>query len=190
MDIKGGILIRDTAGRLNCGDIGPAISKEQLAAAEAKGKPILFNCATGLFSLGHLARELPHIIRNLPTRFSDQDKDAGRYSQAEQVTWEVLGMLDDFFVFGVDKYERFIAAKLLLESFLANGLCLDHPDFPRHSDPAKDLHGVGMKLNKGLEKLFREEYGLQLEGSRWVPKQIDELVSEARTLGRSLGVLE
>ena len=90
----------------------------------------------------------------------------------------------------MDKYERFIAAKLLLESFLANGLCLDHPDFPRDSDPAKDLHGVGMKLNKGLEKLFREEYGLQLEGSRWVPKEIDELVSEARTLGRSLGILE
>jgi UTP--glucose-1-phosphate uridylyltransferase len=190
VDIKGGILIRDTAGRLNCGDIGPAISKEQLAGAESQGKPILFNCATGLFSLGHLARELPNIIRNLPTRFSDQDKDAGRYSQAEQVTWEVLGMLDDFFVFGVDKYERFIAAKLLLESFLANGLCLDHPDFPRAPDPAKDLHGVGMKLNKGLEKLFREEYGLQLEGSRWVPKKIDELLSEARTLGRSLGVLE
>ena len=76
VDIKGGILIRDTGGHLNCGDIGPAISKEQLAGAEAQGKPILFNCATGLFSLAHLARELPNIIRNLPTRFSDQDKDA------------------------------------------------------------------------------------------------------------------
>ena len=34
--------------------------------------------------------------QNLPVRFSDQDKDAGRYSQAEQVTWEIIGMLEDF----------------------------------------------------------------------------------------------
>ena len=38
VDIKGGILIRDTRGRLNCGDIGPAISKEQVARAENAGK--------------------------------------------------------------------------------------------------------------------------------------------------------
>ncbi len=190
VDIKGGILIRDTRGRLNCGDIGPAISKEQVARAENAGKPILFNCATGLFNLDYLTRELSGIIRNLPTRFSDQDKDAGRYSQAEQVTWEVIGMLEDFFIFGVDKYERFIAAKLLLESFLANGLHLEHPQFPGDPDPAKDLQTVGRKLNRGLEKLFLEEYGLRQEGKQWIPKSFEELQEEARLLGRNLGVLE
>jgi UTP--glucose-1-phosphate uridylyltransferase len=189
VDIKGGLLIRDTRGRMNCGDIGPAISKDQVARAEDAGKPILFNCATGLFNLDYLTRELPGIIRNLPTRFSDQDKDAGRYSQAEQVTWEVIGMLENFFIFGVDKYERFIAAKLLLENFLANGLNLEHPQFPNDPDPAKDLQTVGRKLNRGLEKLFLEEYGLRQEGKRWIPKGFEELQEEARFLGRNLGVL-
>ena len=147
VDIKGGILIRDTRGHLNCGDIGPAISKEELKAAENRGKPILFNCATGLFNLRKLTRALPGIIRDLPTRFSDQDKDAGRYSQAEQVTWEVIGMLDDFFVLGVDKYERFIAAKLLLESFLANGLCKNHSD--------ADLHTVGNQTAPGTREALQ-----------------------------------
>lgn len=190
VDIKGGILIKDTRGRLNCGDIGPAISKSELAAAEERGKPILFNCATGLFNLKHLKSELPRIIRDLPTRFSDQDKDAGRYSQAEQVTWEVIGMLKDFFVFGVDKYERFIAAKLLLESFLASGLSLDHPDFPRHEDPAKDLYTVGKKLHTGLERLLREEYGMKLEGEQWRPKSVAELKTDAKRLGKDLGVID
>jgi UDP-N-acetylglucosamine pyrophosphorylase len=190
VDIKGGILIRDTRGRLNCGDIGPAISKTELSQAEEAGKAILFNCATGLFNLDYLTRELPGIIRNLPTRFSDQDKDAGRYSQAEQVTWEVIGMLEDFFIFGVDKYERFIAAKLLLESFLANGLNLEHPQFPSDPDPARDLQTVGRKLNRGLEKLFLEEYGMRQEGKRWIPKDYSELKEEARLLGRNLGVLK
>ncbi len=190
VDIKGGILIRDTRGSLNCGDIGPAISKEDVAAAESNGKPILFNCATGLFNLNYLSKQLPHIIHNLPTRFSDQDKDAGLYSQAEQVTWEVIGMLNDFFIFGVDKYERFIAAKLLLESFLANGIALDHPDFPRNPDPAKDIYTIGRKLQTGLEKLFREEYGLKREGTKWKPKSVEELKKEARELGRKLGVLK
>ena len=189
VDIKGGILIRDTRGQLNCGDIGPAISKEDVAKAEEAGKPILFNCATGLFNLDYLVAELPGIIRNLPTRFSDQDKDAGLYSQAEQVTWEVIGMLNDFFIFGVDKYERFIAAKLLLESFLANGIALDHPEFPRDPDPAKDLKTIGLKLNRGLEKLFDQEYGLKLEGNKWKPKSAAELRDEARLLGKNLGVL-
>ncbi len=99
-------------------------------------------------------------------------------------------MLENSFVFGVDKYERFIAAKLLLESFLANGLCLDHPDFARDDDPAKDLHTVGTKLNRGLEKPFREEYGLKLENGRWTPKSLEELRTEARQLGKILGVIE
>ena len=28
-------------------------------------------------------------------RFSDQNKDAGHYSQAEQVTWEVIALMED-----------------------------------------------------------------------------------------------
>ena len=54
-------------------------------------------------------------------RFTDQDKDAGRYSQAEQVTWEVAGILPAFLSFAVDKYDRFIAAKLFAETLLTSG---------------------------------------------------------------------
>ncbi|TVQ24254.1 MAG: hypothetical protein EA382_08740, partial [Spirochaetaceae bacterium] len=54
VDVKGGILVRDTDGRLSCADIGPAVSKEDVRSAEQSGKPILFNAATGLFDLSFL----------------------------------------------------------------------------------------------------------------------------------------
>ncbi|MEE8440727.1 MAG: UTP--glucose-1-phosphate uridylyltransferase, partial [Spirochaetia bacterium] len=91
VDVKGGILVRDQHGHLSCADIGPAISREEVAKAESAGKPILFNAATGLFDLDFLIPNLERIANELPMRFTDQVKDAGRYSQAEQVTWEVLG---------------------------------------------------------------------------------------------------
>lgn len=171
VDVKGGILVRDDAGRLTCADIGPAVSKEEVAAAEAAGKPILFNAASGLFSLEFLVANLDRIQRELPTRFTDQNKDAGRYSQAEQVTWEVLGMLDDFVVFSVEKWDRLLAAKLLLETLMTSGVRLDDPAYPTSDDPAADLRGTARRLHAGLTKKLREEYGMRLDGNRWVPAE-------------------
>lgn len=175
VDIKGGILIKDQYNRLNCADIGPAISAADVLAAESSGKRILFNCATGLFDLEYLVNNLDSIINNLPVRFSDQDKDAGLYSQAEQVTWEVIGILDDFLIFGVDKYQRFLAAKLVLENLMASGVALENPEYPTDERSEKDLRGIAQHLNTGLRERLATVYGMKLENGHWIPKKIEEL---------------
>lgn len=159
VDVKGGILIEDMNRGLTCGDIGPAVSKSYVEQTERAGTAILFNCATGLFDLDWLDAHIDRIESELPLRLSDQDKDAGRYSQAEQVTWEVIGMIDNPMIFAVDKYRRFLAAKLLSESFMTNGVHLDEPDFPTDENPEKDLKGTAKKLNAGLGQLLTEVYG-------------------------------
>ncbi len=176
VDIKGGILIRDQNGNLNCADIGPAVSREEVDRQEASGKKILYNCATGLFNLQYITENLDHIVKNLPMRFSDQEKDAGAYSQAEQVTWEIIGMIDRPLILGVNKYQRYLAAKLLLESFMTSGLLLDEPDFPSHEDPAKDFRGTARNLYAGLKENLNEIYGMRLEGGRWSPVSVGGII--------------
>ncbi|WP_455383507.1 UTP--glucose-1-phosphate uridylyltransferase [Salinispira pacifica] len=175
VDVKGGILVRDRNAGLTCADIGPAVSTEEMLRAEESGTGILFNCATGLFDLSYLVSHIDHIIENLPTRFSDQNKDAGRYSQAEQVTWEIVGMLDNFLVFGVNKWNRFLAAKLLLETLMTSGVKLDDDRYPRSENPAEDLHGTAEKLHHGLAGRLEGVYGMRQERGRWVPLSPGEL---------------
>jgi UDP-N-acetylglucosamine pyrophosphorylase len=180
VDIKGGILIYDQRHRLNCADIGPAISPAEVLAAESSGKSILFNCATGLFDLEYLVNHLESISENLPMRISDQNKDAGRYAQAEQVTWEIIGMLENFIIFGVTKYKRFLAAKLVLEGLMASGAGLSHPQYPTDPDPKNNLKAIAVKLNQGLENRLQTVYGLQKEGNRWAPKTSAALTAAFR----------
>jgi len=177
VDVKGGILIIDRQNRLNCADIGAAISKEEVLRAEQTGKKILFNCAIGLFSLDYLVNNLERIIDNLPMRFSDQNKDAGKYSQAEQVTWEIIAMMDNPVIFGVDKYDRFLAAKLLVECLMTSGVGLDNPAYPTDSNPENDLKAVALKLHEGLNKKLATVYGMKQEDGCWQPKSCEELKS-------------
>ncbi|HUX13077.1 MAG TPA: UTP--glucose-1-phosphate uridylyltransferase [Spirochaetia bacterium] len=169
VDVKGGILVRDRHSGLTCADIGPAISTEEMLNAEASGSGILFNCATGLFDLDYLMANIDRIVDEIPTRFSDQSKDAGNYSQAEQVTWEIIGMLDNFLVFGVKKWNRFLAAKLLVETLMTSGVKIDHPDYPRSARAAEDLHGTAERLHAGLVGRLENVYGMQLNAGRWQP---------------------
>ncbi len=178
VDVKGGILVRDQRDRLNAADLGAAISAEEVFTQEKAGKRILFNCATGLFNLDYLVPNLEYVVEHLPMRFSDQDKDAGKYSQAEQVTWEIVGILDDFLVFGVDKYDRFLAAKMLLETLMTSGLKLDDPAYPTDEQPEKDLRGTARKLHDGLGRKLRGEYGMELRQGRWQPKSVGQLRAE------------
>lgn len=177
VDIKGGILIRQTDGTLNCVDLGPAISKEEIEKQEKSNIPVLFNCATGIFNLEYLVNHLDMIIDTLPVRFSDQNKDAGVYSQAEQITWEVMGILDDFLVFGVDKYDRFLAAKMLIEGIMTSGIKLNDPNFPsgRENDSLKN---TAQKLYNGLSNKLTTDYGLELVKGEWVPKSPKALKAE------------
>ena len=171
VDVKGGILVQDRSGVLTCGDIGPAVSKDEVFRAEAAGTSVLFNCATGLFDLQRLVDDLDRINRDLPVRFSDQDKDAGRYSQAEQVTWEVIGMLDRPLILGVDKYRRFLAAKLLSETLMTSGVALDSPEYPSNPDPSKDLRGTAEQLHGGLIEALERSYGFRVDenGAKPIP---------------------
>ncbi len=170
VDIKGGILVRDQADKLNAADIGPAISKQEVQRAEASGTPILFNCASGIFDIEYISRNLDYISKQLPTRFSDQDKDAGRYSQAEQITWEIIGMMDDPLILGVHKYDRFLASKLLLENLMTSGISLESENYP------SQLRPLAEKLHDGLKRALAGPYGLTLKNGRWMPKSLEELV--------------
>jgi hypothetical protein len=86
-------------------------------------------------------------------------------------------MLDNPLILGVNKYERYLAAKLLLESFMTSGLLLDEPDFPSHEDPAKDFKGTAENLHKGLKGNLDSSYAMKLEGERWTPLQADIIIN-------------
>ncbi len=164
VDVKGGILVETAEGGRTVADIGPAISFEEVRRLEAEGSSILFNCATGLFDLDWLVPRIEDIGRRLPVRFSDQDKDSGRYSQAEQVTWEVTSLLPSFLAFAVDKYDRFIAAKLLAETLITSGAGAGDPRIPAELAATQGL------LRAGLERKLAGPYGLELRGGRWEAK--------------------
>ena len=167
VDVKGGILIRERNGRLTCGDIGRAVSNEFVKKNEDAGIPILFNCATGLFNLEYLVENLERIIDNLPIRLSNQNKDIGQYSQAEQITWEVIGLLDNLMIFAVEKYERFIASKQLMDNMLASDLECCRNYLAEHED--SDFVRAVRSVQKGLVWNLKAQYGLELKDGRWIP---------------------
>ena len=167
VDIKGGILVRGNDGRLTCVDIGPAIGFDEIVDAETAGKSVLFNCATGVFNLEMLVESLDRIIAELPIRLSDQDKDVGRYAQAEQITWEVIGLLDNPLIFAARKYDRFLAAKLLVENLLTSGIHLDANVFVESDDRLRALRILGRNLNEGLVRRLAGVYGLRYGSAGW-----------------------
>jgi hypothetical protein len=161
VDVKGGILVTTKAGRRTVADLGQAIPFEEAARLESSGQHILFNCATGLFDLAALVPALDRIAKSLPVRLSDQDKDAGKYSQAEQSTWEVVGLLESSLGFAVEKKERFLAAKLLAETVMGSGN-MDTQAFP------EDLKASARTLRSGLAMTLEGPCGLKLADGRWI----------------------
>ena len=172
LDVKGGVLYRQTDGKLNCADIGVAIDREKVIAAERSGTPILFNCATGLFDLAMLNKNLQHIVEKLPIRISEQDKDIGRYAQVEQITWEVIGLLEHPLIYGVEKSQRFLAAKLLLDCFLTSGLLGEDENF---SGALAEFASVSRGLNQGLGRLMEGPLAYRKELNQWVPRSRTEI---------------
>lgn len=161
-DVKGGVLVVDNNNRLNCADLGVAVSKDDVLQAEKDEKTILFNCATGYFNLEYLIKNLDRIIKELPIRFSRQNKDIGEYFQAEQVTWEVLTLLDDFLILAVNKYDRFLASKLLIENLVTCGMVNEIKD--------DILKKNAELLNNGLTGLLENKFNLQLDNGQWRTK--------------------
>jgi len=153
LDIKGGVLVQTKENRLTNRDLGSALSSEELSQWEKRGKEVFFNCATGLFSLSFLRENIDFIINELPLRISKQDKDIGQYLQAEQVTWEVMDLLDNPLIFAVNKYKRFLSAKIIMETFLTSGLNLDQKEWDKNEGTI-DLKAQAEKLHKGLAEIL------------------------------------
>ena len=130
VDIKGGVLLRPkqnkTCEKLNCFDVGVGVDKDIFQVAEQEGKDLLFNCAIGYFDLGALLKQIDRIIDKLPLRVSEQNKDQGHYWQVEQITWEVIGLMDSVLIGAVCKEEHFLAAKLQLEALVNTGYRIEH----------------------------------------------------------------
>jgi UTP--glucose-1-phosphate uridylyltransferase len=150
MDVKGGVLVQNERGVLSTKDLGVSISHEAADNQEKSGGPVLFNCATGLFDLSYLNQNLERIIAHLPLRISKQDKDIGQYLQAEQVTWEVMELMEDVMIFGIDKSHRFLSAKLLMETFLTSGLYLEDVRW-QLSDRSQTIQKQALKNHQGLK---------------------------------------
>jgi UDP-N-acetylglucosamine pyrophosphorylase len=172
IDIKGGVLLKqDKSRQLTCRDIGVGISREDVASAEQEGKPILFNCATGLFNLEYLDRHLERIIKELPLRVSEQNKDAGRYAQAEQVTWEIIDLMEHPTIIAVEKQERFLAAKLLSESIMTTRASEFAPKLLEKRSEYQQFCDVSIKLETGFNRLMRDVYRMELNHDRWETKR-------------------
>ena len=178
IDIKGGILVRNSKGSLTCKDIGAAISSEEVRKAEDSGKPILFNCATGLFNLTYLTEHLDCIINNLPLRVSEQHKDAGEYAQAEQITWEIIGLMEHPTIIAVRKQDRFLAAKLLSESIMTTEASLFVPRLLKEHPYYHDFCDFSLTLEKGFHRLMKKSYGMTLQNDRWDPIALNTIIDK------------
>ncbi|WP_304222307.1 UTP--glucose-1-phosphate uridylyltransferase [Gracilinema caldarium] len=175
VDVKGGILVQEPEGSLTVGEIGQRIKADTVKEEEAQGAHVLFNCATGLFNLDYLVNNLETIPDRLPIRVSDQDKEAGKYAQAEQTTWEILGLMKQPEIIAVRKNRRFIAAKMLLETFLASprGVLIDHS-----AEVESSLTETSRLLRKGLQDLLAQEYGFVSVQGRYEPRPVAVLKEE------------
>lgn len=158
LDVKGGVLVKE-GGNLSVRDIGQSISWEEIHAAEERGGRAVFNCATGLFDLDYLVPRLDEIARRLPLHVTDQNKESGLYAQAEQTTWEVLGLLDEPLILTVPRPKRFLPAKMLLETLMAS------PRTARLKDNEaipKAVREDGERLRLAMKALLEEKCALKI----------------------------
>lgn len=176
VDVKGGILVKNSEGHLVCADIGAAIETEAVSQAEKNGSEILFNCATGLFSLQYLASNIDYISSNIPIRISEQNKDSGKYAQAEQITWEILGLINHPLIISVSKQKRFLAAKLLSEMLITSQADILTPKLMSHNKSYEDFCILSCEMQSGLYTLLETVYGLQQKGGIWQPIPVEELI--------------
>ncbi len=159
VDIKGGVLLREKFnGKLNCFDIGAGVDKEIFNIAQQKGKELLFNCAISYFDLEALLAKLDYIIAHLPLRISEQNKDKGHYWQVEQITWEVIGLLDSVLIAAVRKEEHFLATKLQLEAFVNTGYRLAQ----YKDDALQELRQLAKHFATGYNRVLQRDCDFQM----------------------------
>lgn len=162
-DVKGGILAIRSDSHLDCAELGASMSLDDVKNLEKLGQASLFNCATGLFCLKTLNENIPMISQKLPVRITNQNKDSGLYSQGEQLAWEVLGLLDNYIINAVKKQDRFLSAKVFLETLIASAV-LDSSKIKWKNDGMKK---AALELEEGLKAVLKREYGLHQKNGIW-----------------------
>ena len=170
VDVKGGVLLRPRPndagggpaqpGRLNCFDIGVGVDKQIFDLAQQQGRQLLFNCAIGYFDLAALLGKMDQIIAELPLRISEQNKDRGHYWQVEQVSWEVIGLLDSVLIGAVRKEDHFLAAKLQLETFLNTAYGLERYE---NQSELQEFARIARSLSVGYAKVLQRDCEYRLE---------------------------
>ncbi|WKC81266.1 UTP--glucose-1-phosphate uridylyltransferase [Borreliella tanukii] len=164
-DFKGGVLAVNSEDCLTCVDIGGGISLETIQEFENKGNKLLFNCATGLFNLEYLIKNIDEIIEKMPIRVIEQDKEIGKYVSVEQITWEVLKIMKNPLILTVDRDKRFLPAKLFIDMLL-NSDYLEGRD-RCHSRKRVDNYDATKDLDCYLSALLLKDYGLLRGCYRW-----------------------
>ncbi|WP_418905529.1 UTP--glucose-1-phosphate uridylyltransferase [Borreliella japonica] len=164
-DFKGGVLAVNGENRLTCVDIGGGISSEIIQGFEDKGNELLFNCATGLFNLEYLIKNIDQIIEKMPIRIIEQDKEIGKYVSVEQITWEVLRLMENPLILTVDRSKRFLPAKLFIDMLLNSNYLEDSCGYccrkkGNNSSSNKDLYC-------SLSALLSKDYGLISGCCKW-----------------------
>jgi len=159
LDVKGGIVVTLPNGKITAIDIGQSIPLAQVLEFERQGKTVLANCGAGIFDLKILTKKIDTIIKSLPIHLTDQDKDAGKYSQAEQTTWEVIGLLDKPGGLAVEKKQRFLAAKMLTETIL--GSWSNTSAFP------KEFAETARLMQEGIHTVLSGPCNLKLLNGKW-----------------------
>ncbi|WNY64580.1 UTP--glucose-1-phosphate uridylyltransferase [Borreliella carolinensis] len=160
-DFKGGILAVNCENRLTCVDIGGGISSEIVQDFENKGNRLLFNCATGLFNLEYLIKNIDEIIEKMPIRIIEQNKEIGKYISVEQITWEVLKLMENPLILTVDRNRRFLPAKLFIDMLINSNL----------EDRCGYCYKKGVdnsaKNFRALYDLLSKDYGLLCGLDKW-----------------------
>ncbi|AHH11184.1 UTP--glucose-1-phosphate uridylyltransferase (plasmid) [Borrelia coriaceae] len=159
LDTKGGILVLDENEHLTCVDIGSGISSETVLKAESGGFKILFNCATGLFNLEYLIENIDRIISDMPIRVIEQAKDFGQYTAIEQVTWEVMRIVDNPLIFEVNREDRFLPAKLFVDTLIMSNY--------RNDKFSGDLLELARYVSNALNNALKNKYGLVFRQGKW-----------------------
>ena len=115
---------------------------------------MLFNCAIGYFDLSALLGQMEKIITKLPLRISEQNKDRGHYWQVEQVSWEVIGLLESVLIGAVRKENHFLAAKLQLETFLNTAYGLERYE---NRPELQELAQIARSLSLGYARVLQRD---------------------------------
>lgn len=159
LDVKGGIVVTLPNGKITAIDIGQSIPLDQVLEFERQGKTVLANCGAGIFDLQVLTTKIDAIIKTLPIHLTDQDKDAGKYSQAEQTTWEVIGLMDKPGGLAVEKKQRFLAAKMLTETILGS--------WPNIEALPNDFRDTARLMQEGIRTVLEGPCNLKLYNGKW-----------------------